>query len=224
MGLPIERTFLLLYITHIMNIYARYFNQEALVHDYDELMGFLSSIPEIMVTQRMEEDVKAYVDSDMPYPKRYKIRPRVYFILIKTNAQSMEEFKANHRENGDDNANQPSNNDMRQYMIPEPAFNKKDLKLAQLSEERSGWYLGTIVFKRVIQIAGTTKFRYQDTTFQAYVRANSGQECYERIIEHLKNRSEIDLRSQFPQRVATTSRLSMLVMCFPLKGRKTSSL
>ena len=61
-----------------MNIYARYFNQEALVHDYDELMGFLSSIPEIMVTQRMEEDVKAYVDSDMPYPKRYKIRPRVY--------------------------------------------------------------------------------------------------------------------------------------------------
>ena len=128
MGLPIERTFLLLYITHIMNIYARYFNQEALVHDYDELMGFLSSIPEIMVTQRMEEDVKAYVDSDMPYPKRYKIRPRVYFILIKTNAQSMEEFKANHRENGDDNATQSSNNDMRQYMIPEPAFNKKDLK------------------------------------------------------------------------------------------------
>ena len=198
MGLPIERTFFLLYIMHIMNIYARYFNQEALVHDYDELMGFLSSIPEIMVTQRMEEDVKAYVDSDMPYPKRYKIRPRVYFILIKTNAQSMEEFKANHRENGDDNATQSSNNDMRQYMIPEPAFNKKDLKLAQLSEERSGWYLGTIVFKRVIQIAGTTKFRYQDTTFQAYVRANSGQECYERIIEHLKNRSEIDLRSQFP--------------------------
>lgn len=203
-----------------MNIYARYFNQEALVHDYDELMGFLSSIPEIMVTQRMEEDVKAYVDSDMPYPKRYKIRPRVYFILIKTNAQSMEEFKANHREGAEGSSVvQTSNNDMvRQAMVPEPIYNKKDFKLAQLAEERAGWYLGTIVFKRVIQIAGTTKFRYQDTTFQAYVRAHSGQECYDRIIEHLKNRSEIDLRSQFPSARGNSFSFEYVGKVLPTEG------
>ena len=80
----------------------------------------------------------------------------------------------------------------------EAIVNKKEIRAAQLAEIHSGWYLGTVVFKRVIQIAGTTKFRYQDTTFQAYVRANSGMECYNRIIEHLKNRPEIDLRSQFP--------------------------
>ena len=177
-----------------MNIYARYFNQEALLHNYDELMGFLSSIPEIPITQRMEEDVKEYLDSDMPYPKRYKIRPRVYFILIKTNADTMDEFKANHKEEGELSQSGPT----KPEMLSEPVYNKKDIKMVQLAEQRTGWYLGTIVFKRVIQISGTTKFRYQDTTFQAYVRATSGQECYNRIIEHLKNRSEVDLRSQFP--------------------------
>ncbi len=177
-----------------MNIYARYFNQEALLHNYDELMGFLSSIPEIPITQRMEEDVKEYLDSDMPYPKRYKIRPRVYFILIKTNADTMDEFKANHKEEGELSQSGPT----KPEMLAEPVYNKKDIKMVQLAEQHTGWYLGTIVFKRVIQISGTTKFRYQDTTFQAYVRATSGQECYNRIIEHLKNRSEVDLRSQFP--------------------------
>lgn len=177
-----------------MNIYARYFNQEALLHNYDELMGFLSSIPEIPITQRMEEDVKEYLDSDMPYPKRYKIRPRVYFILIKTNADTMDEFKANHKEDGELSQSGPT----KPEMLAEPVYNKKDIKMVQLAEQRTGWYLGTIVFKRVIQISGTTKFRYQDTTFQAYVRATSGQECYNRIIEHLKNRLEVDLRSQFP--------------------------
>ena len=81
---------------------------------------------------------------------------------------------------------------------PIPVINKREIKAAQLAEERYGWYLGTIVFKRVLQIAGTTKFRYHDTTFQAYVKAHSGAECYSRLIEHLKNRTEIDPRSQFP--------------------------
>ena len=76
-----------------MNIYARYFDQDVLVHSFDELMEFLSEIPEIPINQRLIDDVRAYVQSDMPYPKRYKIRPRVYFILIKTTAETMEEFK-----------------------------------------------------------------------------------------------------------------------------------
>ena len=177
-----------------MNIYARYFDQDILVHSYDELMQFLSSIPEIPINQRMEEDVRAYVESDMPYPKRYKIRPRVYFILIKTSAETMEEFKAHRKNTG---ASYPS---AQQKFVPKEngIVNKKEIRTSQLAEERYGWYLGTIVFKRVLQISGTTKFRYQDTTFQAYIKAHSGNECYERIIAHLKKRPEIDLRSQFP--------------------------
>lgn len=176
-----------------MNIYARYFNQDILVHSFDELIDFLSSIPEIPVNQRLVDDVRNYVESDLPYPKRYKIRPRVYFILIKTTAETMEEFKANRKDgDGENNAHDSQTSPI------ETLANRKEIKAAQLAEEREGWYLCTMVFKRVIQIAVTAKFRYQDTTFVVYVYANSGQECYDHIVAHLKNRPEIDLRSQFP--------------------------
>lgn len=176
-----------------MNIYARYFNQDILVHNVDELIGFLSSIPEIPVNQRLVDDIRNYVESELPYPKRYKIRPRVYFILIKTMAQTMEEFKSRRKDfdgdgNGQDKVAGPVG----------PLANRKEIKTARLAEEREGWYLCTMNFKRVIQIAVTAKFRYQDTSFVVYVHAHSGQECYDRIVAHLKNRPEIDLRSQFP--------------------------
>ena len=82
-----------------MNIYARFFDQDTLVHSVEELFDFLDSIPEIRLHSELMADIRSYVMSDMPYPKRYKIRPRVYFILIKTTAETMEDFKAN-RERG----------------------------------------------------------------------------------------------------------------------------
>ena len=174
-----------------MNIYARYFNQDILVHSFDELMDFLSSIQEIPITQRLVDEVRAYVQSDMPYPRRYKIRPRVYFIMIKTTAETMEEFKSHRKE--------AIAEDAPVVMRPADAVQtKKEIKAAQLAEQRSGWYYATIVFKRVIQVAATTKFRYQDTVFEAFVRANSGAECFDKVIAHLKNRPEVDSRSQFP--------------------------
>lgn len=169
-----------------MNIYARYFDQDTLVYSIDELIEFLSSISDISITKELIEDIQTYIESDMPYPKRYKIRPRVYFILIKTTAQSLEEFKANKKET----------------VIPlsseNEIINKKELRTNQLIEENSGWYKGSITFKRVIQIPGTGKFQYQDTPFVALVKAQSGIECYNRIIDHLKGRQDIDPRSQFP--------------------------
>lgn len=169
-----------------MNIYARYFDQDTLVYSFDELMDFLSSIPDIRITPELVEDVRNYVESDMPYPKRYKIRPRVYFILIKTTAESLSAFKANRK-----NPQEQTTNDN------EP-FNKKEIRIGQLMEERKGWYKGTIIFKRVILIPETQKFQYQDTQFSALIYATCGQECYDHIIDYLKNRQDIDLRSQFP--------------------------
>ena len=81
-----------------MNIYARYFDQDILVYSLDELIDFLSNIPDIQVTQELVDDIRNYIEGDMPYPKRYKIRPRVYFILIKTTAESLEAFKANKKQ------------------------------------------------------------------------------------------------------------------------------
>ena len=166
-----------------MNIYARYFDRDILVKNIDELIDFLSSISDIHVTQELVEDIRTYVNSDITYPKRYKIRPRVYFILIKTEAGSIEEFQAHKKEEATAGGS---------------ATDKKEQRSLQLTDECPGWYKGTINFKRVVQNPETGKFKYEDTTFSALVKADSGQQCYNRIVAHLKSREDVDLRSQFP--------------------------
>lgn len=66
----------------------------------------------------------------------------------------------------------------------------------RLTEERPGWYEGSLDFKRVVMVPATGKFEYRDTHFVADVKAMSGIDCYERIVEHLRGR--VDSRSQFP--------------------------
>ena len=127
-----------------MNLYLRYFDREVFVSNADQAIDFLKSIPEISVDADLEADIREYAASDVCYPKRYKVRPRVYFIVIKT----------------------------------------------------AGWYEGSLDFKRVVLIPATGKFEYRDTHFVANVKAMSGQDCYDRIIEHLRER--VDSRSQFP--------------------------
>ena len=99
----------------------------------------------------------------------------------------MAEFKANNKKNSAP-ADESEDN----------ALQHKSDKQAELAEEKTGWYEGSILFKRVIPIQGTSKFQYCDTTFAARCKANSPLHCYERIIQHLRNRQDIDLRSQFP--------------------------
>ena len=168
-----------------MNIYARYFDNDILVHNTDELLAFLSNIPEIRITQELINDINNYITSDITFPKRYKIRPRVYFILIKTTADTLEDFK-NHKNTTTATGNNSDTN------------NYKEQRITALTEQKPGWYKGTLTFKRVIPIPETGKFQYKDTTFTALTKSNSGQECYNTITNHLKSRSDIDSRSQFP--------------------------
>lgn len=172
--------------TTTMNLYVRYFDSDTVALSVEEAIAFLSAIPEIEVTPELIEDIKSYANSNMPYPKRYKVRPRVYFIIIKTTAQTLEEFKAGGRSASATNDNN------------ENSITKKESKANRLLEDCLGWYKGSILFKRVVQIPGTGKFQYQDTRFSALVKATNAQNCYDRIIDHLKNRQDVDLRSQFP--------------------------
>lgn len=171
-----------------MNIYIRYFDHEAVTRSFDELIDYIDSIGEIPIDKALIDELTEYINSDVSYPKRYKVRPRVYFILIKTNVSTLEQFKANRRANLEAEANGEVRSD----------FQYRDERTMQLMEPREGWYLGKINFKRVILVPGTQKFQYRDTTFSAYVRAHSAQHCYNRIIEHLRNRQDIDARSQLP--------------------------
>ena len=164
-----------------MNLYLRYFDKETLVTSVDEAIAFLAEIDEIGMNPMLESDIREYVNSDVFYPQRYKVRPRVYFIIIKTEAESMLDFKE------------------KKAVRPVAAAVKDRASspiLLRLNEERFGWYECVIDFKRVLMVPGTGKFQYRDTRFVVQMKGMSGIDCYNRIVEHLRER--VDERSQFP--------------------------
>ncbi|MBR4573009.1 MAG: hypothetical protein IKO28_06300 [Prevotella sp.] len=163
-----------------MNYYLRYFDDETLVYSVDDAIAFLASISEINLTPELEAEVREYLESDVMYPKRYKVRPRIYFIIIKTEAQSMQDFKDKKALRKDLNASGGS------HQSPEQI---------KLMEEHYGWYEGRVDFKRVV-VNHIGKCEYRDTAFTARCIAESPMDCYNRIIDHLKSR--VDERSQFP--------------------------
>lgn len=167
-----------------------------MVNNVDDAIDFLCSIGEIGMNPVLEADVREYAASDVYYPKRYKIRPRVYFIIIKTEAATMLDFKEKRA------LHNPAQ-DGREKIVP-PV-------MSRLSEEQFGWYEGTIDFKRVLQVPGTGKFQYRDTHFVARCKANSGQECYNRIVDHLRQR--VDSRSQFPSIKGKNFKFRYLGLC-----------
>lgn len=172
-----------------MNLYIRYFDDECVVTSVDEALQFIAAIPGFTMTPAFVKDFTEYAEGPSPYPKRYKVRPRLYFIVIKTIATTMDEFKANGK-----NASQTSHQANGQDQADKDRFSP----LRNLTDERPGWYDASINFKRVVLVPVTGKYEYVDTTFAARVKAYSGLDCYNRIIDHLRARADIDHRSQFP--------------------------
>lgn len=185
-----------------MNLYIRYFDDEVVVKSVDEALQFISCIQGFNFTPQFEKDFRQYVESPMPYPKRYKVRARVYFIVIKTTAETLEEFKANGKatQEGtfDEAASMSEAVEGTLTEKPRTYLRPKEQALMRLNDEMPGWYEATVNFKRVIKVPETGKFEYIDTTFVARVKAISGMDCYNRVIDHLRTRSDIDPRSQFP--------------------------
>lgn len=179
-----------------MNLYLRYFDKETLCTNVDDAISFLSEISEIGMNPVLEADIRDYAASDVFYPKRYKIRPRVYFIIIKTEAATMQDFK-----------------DKKALRTAPPVSEREKTSpvLLRLTEELDGWYEGTIDFKRVLMVPGTGKFQYRDTHFVARCKAISGIDCYNRIVEHLRER--VDNRSQFPSAKGKSFHFRYLGQC-----------
>ena len=182
-----------------MNLYLRFFNDEVLVESADQALAFLTQIPDIKITDAISRELQRYAESSNPYPKRFKVAPKAYFIVIKTTAQTLEEFKAYTPEVAANNVAEGEagvgNGSEEAPVRPESG---KEILARTLAAERPGWYKASIKFKRVVSIEGTNKFRYLDTEFAARLKAYSTQDCYNRIIDHLRTRADIDPRSQFP--------------------------
>lgn len=166
-----------------MNLYIRYFDYEELVYNVEDALDFLASLPEIEMTPELEADIRDYVASDIYYPKRYKIRQRVYFIIIKTTAETMLDFKQKKALN-------PVKNDTAVRNT------QKTPAVQQLNDIVEGWYDGQLDFRRVVLVPQTGKYEYKDTHVEFQCKAVSGQDCYDRIVEYLRDR--VDGRSQFP--------------------------
>lgn len=170
-----------------MNLYIRYFDKEVLVHRIEEAVAFLSEIPGFEPDDNFVNDFVTYVNGPIQYPKRYKVRNKSYFIVIKTIANSLEEFKAN----GASAANAPVI-----QPVPQPVVVKE--RRDPYRAEHVGWYEAELTFNRVLANPDTGKSRYYSTDFVARVKAVSLQDCYNRVVDYLRSREDIDSRSQFP--------------------------
>lgn len=163
-----------------MNLYIRYFDDETLVHSVEEALHFLSSLDDVEVNEEIATELEKFMSSSAMYPKHIKVRARSFFIAIKTTAATMEEFKAK-------GAGQAK---------VEKAAQKE--ALASYSKSQPGWYEARITFKRVVLLPETQKSKYVDTPFVCKVWSNSAQECYDKVVAHLRGRQDIDPRSQYP--------------------------
>lgn len=171
-----------------MNLFIRYFDHETLATNIDEAAEFLSSIDDIKVDNSVISRVKNFMDSNNLYPFRLKVSYSNYVLFLKTEAATIEEFKEMESIRKQQKA---------EGIMPTLADRKKSI-LDVLSEEKPGWYQATLLFKRVVQIPETNKFQYKDTRFTARVKAKSPMDCYNRMIDHLQKRNDVDMRSQFP--------------------------
>jgi hypothetical protein len=172
-----------------MNLYVRYFDYETLATNMNEVAEFISSIKEINVDENSLARVKNFWESDNAYPFRLKVSFSNYVLFLKTDAHDLPEFKyleQLRKENKGDG------------VAPQTMSEKKRSLLDALNESKEGWYEATLMFKRVVQIRTTNKFQYRDTRFKVRLKAASPMDCYNRVVEHLRNRQDVDPRSQFP--------------------------
>lgn len=172
-----------------MNLYVRYFDYETLATNMNEVAEFISSIKEINVDENSLARVKNFWESDNAYPFRLKVSFSNYVLFLKTDAHDLPEFKyleQLRKENKGDG------------VAPQTMSEKKRSLLDTLNEPKEGWYEATLMFKRVVQIRTTNKFQYRDTRFKVRLKAASPMDCYNRVVEHLRNRQDVDPRSQFP--------------------------
>ena len=172
-----------------MNLYVRYFDYETLATNMNEVAEFISSIKEINVDENSLARVKNFWESDNAYPFRLNVSFSNYVLFLKTDAHDLPEFKyleQLRKENKGDG------------VAPQTMSEKKRSLLDALNEPKEGWYEATLMFKRVVQIRTTNKFQYRDTRFKVRLKAASPMDCYNRVVEHLRNRQDVDPRSQFP--------------------------
>lgn len=163
-----------------MNLYIRYFDDETLVYNVHDALEFLASLGDIEITEQLANDLDKFYTGSAMYPKHFKVHARSFFIAIKTTAATMEEFKS-----------KGANQNKAEKSAQQEA-------LAEYAKPQPGWYEAKVTFKRVITLHEVQKCQYVDAVFVARLKAESVQACYDRVMTYLRERQDVDKRSQFP--------------------------
>ena len=171
-----------------MNLYIRFFNDETLVTNVDDAVEFLNRVTDTPIDQTLYEQLIDYYNSPIPYPRRFKVHSRIYFIVIKTPAETMEEFKERGLQ-----MQEAQKNEKAERMAASAAA-----KVGLADNDQPGWYDVYITFKRVIFNEIKGKNEYIDTDFEARVKAHNAKESYDRVCSYLMGRDDVDSRSQMP--------------------------
>ena len=163
-----------------MNYYARYFDSEGVFETPELLVEFISSIPQIVMTEELSDAVLKFCADKTSFPKHFRLPNKNTFIVIKTTAASLEEFKTR----GANGGNIPA----------EP----KEPKPTVADEIHPGLYDVSIAFRRAIVNPETRKCSFVEEVFEVEMLAQSQRQCFDVVTEHLKNHPDVDPRSQYP--------------------------
>ena len=175
-----------------MNLYIRFFDDETLVHSVEEALSFLSSLDDVELNDEITTELQKFMNSSAMYPKHIKVSGRAFFIVIKTTASTMEEFKA-----------KGAGVDKLEKVAQKEAG-------VQYSKTQPGWYRAKVVFKRIVSVPELQKCRHIDTPFVCEIKADSVQDCYDKVLSYLRGRQDIDPRSQYPSIKSTNFEWSYL--------------
>lgn len=163
-----------------MNYYARYFDSEGVFPTPQALVDFISSIPQITMTEDLSDAIFQFCADKTSFPRHFRLPNKSTFIVIKTNASSLSEFKTRGANGG---------------VIPSE---KKDVVRTPLDDIKEGLYDVSMTFRRAVVNPDTRKCGFVDENFRVEMHAESPRQCFETVLDYLKRHPEVDPRSQFP--------------------------
>ena len=166
-----------------MNYYARYFDSEGVFSTPEALVDFIANIPQILMNEELANAILSFCADKTSHPRHFRLPNKNTFIVIKTTATSLEEFKTRGANGGIVSA------DSKEQNAPQ---------ISPLEEIKPGKYEVRMVFRRAIVNPETRKCSFVEETFEVEMLAQSQRQCFEVVLEHLKNHPDIDPRSQYP--------------------------
>lgn len=164
-----------------MNYYARYFDSEGVLPSPQDLVDFIGSIPQITMTEELSDAILKFCSDKTSFPRHFRLPNKNTFIVIKTNAATLDEFKTRGANGG-----------------AMPVEENNVPKQTAADEIRPGKYDVKMTFRRAVVNPETRKCFFVEETFGVEMLAQSQRQCFDVVIDYLKNHPDVDSRSQYP--------------------------